>query len=114
MRCGKAKLRKRRRVEKSHAGIGRRSNAPVTSDRRASRRAAIWFARRTENAGGDGASYIDNLDARLEMFAASYTAAKPLARVFSIARAPVAGNLVKSLEKFQQAPSPHSPGDKLL
>jgi 3'-5' exoribonuclease len=47
--------------------------------------------------------YIDNLDARLEMFAAGYTTAKPLAaRIFDRVR-PLPGNLVKSLEKFQQA-----------
>ena len=58
--------------------------------------------------------YIDNLDARLEMFAAGYTTAKPLAaRIFDRVR-PLPGNLVKSLEKFQQAASPHPPGDKLL
>ena len=46
--------------------------------------------------------YIDNLDARLEMFAAGYTTAKPLgARVFDRVR-PLPGNLVKSLEKFEQ------------
>ena len=44
--------------------------------------------------------YIDNLDARLEMFAAGYLAAKPLgARIFDRVR-PLPGNLVKSLEKF--------------
>jgi len=58
--------------------------------------------------------YIDNLDARLEMFAAGYTTAKPLAaRIFDRVR-PLPGNLVKSLEKFQQAPNPRPPGDKLL
>ena len=58
--------------------------------------------------------YIDNLDARLEMFAAGYTTAKPLAaRIFDRVR-PLPGNLVKSLEKFQQAASPHPPADKLL
>jgi 3'-5' exoribonuclease len=58
--------------------------------------------------------YIDNLDARLEMFAAGYTTAKPLAaRIFDRVR-PLPGNLVKSLEKFQQAPSPPAPRDKLL
>ena len=47
--------------------------------------------------------YIDNLDARLEMFAAGYTTARPLAaRIFDRVR-PLPGNLVKSLEKFQQA-----------
>src|SRR5213075_1431425 len=49
--------------------------------------------------------YIDNLDARLEMFAAGYTTAKPLAaRIFDRVR-PLPGNLVKSLDKFQQAAS---------
>ena len=44
--------------------------------------------------------YIDNLDARLEMFAAGYLTAKPLAdRIFDRVR-PLHGNLVKSLEKF--------------
>ena len=59
--------------------------------------------------------YIDNLDAQsLEMFAAGYTTAKPLAaRIFDRVR-PLPGNLVKSLEKFQQAASPHPPADKLL
>jgi 3'-5' exoribonuclease len=47
--------------------------------------------------------YIDNLDARLEMFAAGYATAKPLAaRIFDRVR-PLPGNLVKSLEKFQQS-----------
>jgi 3'-5' exoribonuclease len=46
--------------------------------------------------------YIDNLDARLEMFAAGYTTAKPLAaRIFDRVR-PLPGNLVKSLEKFRE------------
>jgi 3'-5' exoribonuclease len=50
--------------------------------------------------------YIDNLDARLEMFAAGYTTAKPLAaRIFDRVR-PLPGNLVKSLDKFQQATTP--------
>jgi 3'-5' exoribonuclease len=58
--------------------------------------------------------YIDNLDARLEMFAAGYTTAKPLAaRIFDRVR-PLPGNLVKSLERFQPAASPHSSADKLL
>ena len=49
--------------------------------------------------------YIDNLDARLEMFAAGYTTAKPLAaRIFDRVR-PLPGNLVKSLEKFHQTAS---------
>ena len=49
--------------------------------------------------------YIDNLDARLEMFAAGYLTAKPLApRIFDRVR-PLPGNLVKSLDKFQQSPT---------
>ena len=44
--------------------------------------------------------YIDNLDARLEMFFAGYPVAKPLAaRIFDRVR-PLPGNLVKPLEKF--------------
>jgi 3'-5' exoribonuclease len=47
--------------------------------------------------------YIDNLDARLEMFAAGYMNAKPLAeRIFERVR-PLPGNLVKSLERFERA-----------
>ena len=50
--------------------------------------------------------YIDNLDARLEMFAAGYTTAKPLAaHIFDRVR-PLPGNLVKSLEKFSPNPPP--------
>jgi 3'-5' exoribonuclease len=57
--------------------------------------------------------YIDNLDARLEMFAAGYTTAKPLAaRIFDRVR-PLPGNLVKSLEKFQQSAA-QDPRDELL
>jgi 3'-5' exoribonuclease len=57
--------------------------------------------------------YIDNLDARLEMFAAGYTTAKPLAaRIFDRVR-PLPGNLVKSLEKFHQTASA-ADDDKLL
>jgi 3'-5' exoribonuclease len=45
--------------------------------------------------------YIDNLDARLEMFAAGYTTAKLLAtRIFDRVR-PLPGNLVRPLEKFR-------------
>ncbi|MFN2476142.1 MAG: HD domain-containing protein [Chthoniobacterales bacterium] len=44
--------------------------------------------------------YIDNLDARLEMFFAGYAVAKPIApRIFDRVR-PLPGNLVKPLEKF--------------
>jgi 3'-5' exoribonuclease len=46
-------------------------------------------------------NYIDNLDARMEMFAAGYLVAKPIAeRIFDRVR-PLPGNLVKPLEKFQ-------------
>ena len=49
--------------------------------------------------------YIDNLDARLEMFAAGYLTAKPIAeRIFDRVR-PLPGNLVKSLEKFGTPPN---------
>ena len=47
-------------------------------------------------------NYIDNLDARLEMFFAGYPIAKPLAaRIFERVR-PLPGNLVKPLEKFSE------------
>ena len=47
--------------------------------------------------------YIDNLDARLEMFFAGYPIAKPIAsRIFERVR-PLPGNLVKSLEKFESS-----------
>lgn len=47
--------------------------------------------------------YIDNLDARLEMFFAGYAVAKPLAaRIFDRVR-PLPGNLVKSLDKFMDS-----------
>ena len=58
-------------------------------------------------------NYIDNLDARLEMFATGYLVAKPLAaRIYDRVR-PLPGNLVKPLEKFEQpakipSPSPES------
>jgi len=49
----------------------------------------------------------------LEMFAAGYATAKPLAaRIFDRVR-PLPGNLVKSLEKFQQTASA-ADADKLL
>lgn len=45
-------------------------------------------------------NYIDNLDARMEMFAAGYRVAKPIAeRIYDRVR-PLPGNLVKPLEKF--------------
>jgi 3'-5' exoribonuclease len=58
--------------------------------------------------------YVDNLDARLEMFAAGYITGKPLAaRIFDRVR-PLPGNLVKSLEKFQQASDSKPATGKLL
>jgi 3'-5' exoribonuclease len=58
--------------------------------------------------------YIDDLDSKLEMFAAGYTSAQPLAdRIFERVW-PLPGNLVKSLEKFQQTASPPPLPDKLL
>jgi 3'-5' exoribonuclease len=58
--------------------------------------------------------YIDNLDARLEMFAAGYTTAKPLAaRIFDRVR-PLPGNLVKSLEKFQPSANAKTPPESEL
>ena len=45
-------------------------------------------------------NYIDNLDARMEMFAGGYLVAKPIAeRIFERVR-PLPGNLVKPLQKF--------------
>lgn len=47
--------------------------------------------------------YIDNLDAKMEMFSAGYLTAKPLTeRIFERVR-PLPGRLVKSLEKFSPA-----------
>jgi 3'-5' exoribonuclease len=58
--------------------------------------------------------YIDNLDARLEMFAAGYTTAKPLApRIFERVW-PLPGNLVSSLQKFQITVPPSKPDDQLF
>jgi len=58
--------------------------------------------------------YIDNLDARLEMFAAGYLTAKLLAdRIFDRVR-PLPANLVKSLGKFQQSPAATEKADQLL
>jgi 3'-5' exoribonuclease len=57
--------------------------------------------------------YIDDLDSKLEMFAAGYTNAQPLAdRIFERVW-PLPGNLVKSLEKFQQSAA-QDPRDELL
>ena len=58
--------------------------------------------------------YIDNLDARLEMFASGYTTAKPLAaRIFERVR-PLPGNLVASLQKFEITVQPAKPDDQLF
>ena len=58
--------------------------------------------------------YIDNLDARLEMFAAGYTTAKALAsRIFDRVR-PLPGNLVKPLERFQERAEKREPDGRLL
>ncbi|MEP6821668.1 MAG: HD domain-containing protein [Chthoniobacterales bacterium] len=47
-------------------------------------------------------NYIDNLDARLEMFAAGYLVAKPIAeRIFDRVR-PLPGNLVQPLARFSR------------
>lgn len=49
--------------------------------------------------------YIDNLDARLEMFASGYLTARPIAdRIFDRVR-PLPGNLVQSLARFSQSES---------
>ena len=59
-------------------------------------------------------NYIDNLDARLEMFFAGYTTAKPLAeRIYDRVR-PLPGNLVKALERFQQPSNAAKENAKLL
>lgn len=58
--------------------------------------------------------YIDNLDARLEMFAAGYLTAKPLAaRIFERVR-PLPGNLVASLQKFEISAGPAKSDDELF
>ena len=57
--------------------------------------------------------YIDNLDARLEMFAAGYLTAKPLAgRIFERVW-PLPGKLVKSLDQFTQSAPPKKEGELL-
>jgi 3'-5' exoribonuclease len=54
-------------------------------------------------------SYIDNLDARLEMIFAGYPVAKPLAaRIYERVR-PLPANLVKSLAKFEETISGNAP-----
>ena len=58
--------------------------------------------------------YIDNLDARLEMFAAGYLTAKPLAnRIFERVW-PLPGKLVKSLQIFQISTPPPKSDDELF
>ncbi|MBV9618169.1 MAG: HD domain-containing protein, partial [Verrucomicrobia bacterium] len=58
--------------------------------------------------------YIDNLDARLEMFAAGYVTAKPLAaRIFERVW-PLPGNLVTSLQKFEISVTPAKSDDQLF
>jgi 3'-5' exoribonuclease len=58
--------------------------------------------------------YIDDLDSKLEMFAAGYTNAQPLSdRIFERVW-PLPGNLVKSLDKFQESSKAKSAEDKLL
>jgi 3'-5' exoribonuclease len=58
--------------------------------------------------------YIDNLDARLEMFAAGYLTAKPLAdRIFERVW-PLPSKLVKSLEAFQVSTAPPKTNDELF
>jgi 3'-5' exoribonuclease len=58
--------------------------------------------------------YIDNLDSKLEMFAAGYTTAQPLTdRIFERVW-PLPGNLVKSLEKFHLASDTKAPSEGQL
>ena len=58
--------------------------------------------------------YIDNLDARLEMFAAGYLIAKPVAdRIFERVW-PLPAKLVKSLQIFQASDSTSKPDDQLF
>ena len=58
--------------------------------------------------------YIDNLDARMEMFAGGYATAKLLAdRIFDRVR-PLPGNLVKSLDKFHERAAPSKKDGDLL
>ena len=58
--------------------------------------------------------YIDNLDARLEMFAVGYLTAKPLAdRIFERVW-PLPGKLVKSLQIFQNSTPPPKSDDELF
>lgn len=59
-------------------------------------------------------NYIDNLDARMEMFAAGYLVAKPIAeRIYDRVR-PLPGNLVRPLEKFQATSQSNGAGSIFL
>lgn len=59
-------------------------------------------------------NYIDNLDARMEMFAAGYLVARPIAdRIFDRVR-PLPGNLVRPLEKFQAGSQPNGSDNLFL
>jgi 3'-5' exoribonuclease len=62
-------------------------------------------------------NYIDNLDARMEMFTAGYLVARPIAdRIYDRVR-PLPGNLVKPLEKFSlsgKSPKATGPNDLKL
>ena len=63
--------------ERFFARVRRRANASPASHRFASRRNAIWLARCPKTPEAIALHYIDNLDARLEMFFAGYDTAKP-------------------------------------
>jgi len=58
--------------------------------------------------------YIDNLDARLEMFAAGYLTAKPLAQRIFERVWPLPSKLVRSLEKFRASSTAPKPDDQLF
>ena len=58
--------------------------------------------------------YIDNLDARLEMFAAGYLTAKPLSDKIFERVWPLPGKLVRSLEIFQVSSTPAKSDDELF
>ena len=87
-------------LERPLARIGRCPVAFAASDRGTSWRTAVWFTCQPKTPEAMALNYIDNLDARMEMFAAGYLVAKPIAeRIFDRVR-PLPGNLVKPLEKF--------------
>lgn len=58
--------------------------------------------------------YIDNLDARLEMFAAGYLTAKPLSDKIFERVWPLPSKLVRSLEIFQISSTPAKSDDELF